>query len=68
VTLARPGTGAPTTTARRLLAGRSVTFNTSAGRTATTDNIQGGSADPPHALQVSAGLGRTALAFPPGEN
>ena len=51
-----------------LTAARTVSFNTAAGVTATTDNIQGWSADQPHALEVSAGFRKTALAWPPGEN
>lgn len=51
-----------------LVAGKTVTFNTETGVTATTDNIQGWSADRPHALEVSTTFRKTTLAFPPGEN
>jgi hypothetical protein len=51
-----------------LVEGKTVTFNTEAGVTATTDNIQGWSAGRPHALEVSATFGKTNLALPPGEN
>jgi hypothetical protein len=51
-----------------LVEGKAVTFNTDAGVTATTDNIQGWSADRPHALEVSTTFRKTSLAFPPGEN
>jgi hypothetical protein len=51
-----------------LAAGKTVTFNTEAGVTATADNIQGWSADHPHALEVSTTFRKTGLAFPPGEN
>ena len=51
-----------------LVEGKAVTFNTEAGVTATTDNVQGWSADRPHALEVSTTFRKTSLAFPPGEN
>ena len=51
-----------------LVEGKAVTFNTEAGVTATTDNIQGWSADRPHALEVSTTFRKNSLAFPPGEN
>lgn len=51
-----------------LVEGKTVTFNTEAGVTATTDNIQGWAADRPHALEVSTTFRKTSLAFPPGEN
>jgi hypothetical protein len=51
-----------------LVAGKTVTFNTEAGVTATADNVQGWSADLPHALEVSMTFRKTTLAFPPGED
>jgi hypothetical protein len=51
-----------------LVEGKAVAFNTEDGVTATTDNIQGWSADRPHALEVSTTFRKTSLAFPPGEN
>jgi hypothetical protein len=51
-----------------LVEGKAVTFNTDAGVTATTDNIQGWSADRSHTLEVSTTFRKTSLAFPPGEN
>ncbi len=49
-------------------AGQSLRFNTEAGVAATTDNIQGWSADHPHALALSSSFGKTVLAWPPGQN
>lgn len=45
-----------------------VTFNTDAGVTATTDNIQGWSANHPHALEISTVFGEAGLAFPAREH
>ena len=50
-----------------LAAGRPVSFRTAAGKTATADNILGWSAQHPHALEMSAGHKKRALAFAPGD-
>ena len=44
-----------------------MTFRTAAGKTATADNILGGSAKHPHALEVSVGHRKRGLAMPSGE-
>jgi hypothetical protein len=48
-----------------LQAGEPVEFATADGTSATTGNILGWSAGQPHALEVSAGVRKTALALPP---
>jgi hypothetical protein len=48
-----------------LQSGEPVEFATADGSAATTDNILGWSASQPHALEVSAGVKKTALALPP---
>jgi hypothetical protein len=42
-------------------------FTTATGVTATSDNTSGWAADRPHALEVSAGPGKTVLALPAGD-